>query len=104
MNTVAVRLVEPEFAAAAQTTTTDPVPDAAEVSVSQEAELLAVHAHDAPVLRLALPVPAAAEIEADVGERLYVHTTFPAAWLTVRVCAPTVIMPMRAAPAFGATE
>lgn len=56
-----------------------PLPEAGEVSVSHAAFDAAVHAQLASVVSAELPVAPTAPTLADIGLRLYVHATEPAA-------------------------
>ena len=69
--------------------------------VSHAAFDVAVHAHPAPPVTLTVPVVAPAAGLALVGLIEYVH---PLAWLTVKVWPAIVIVPVRAASVFAATE
>jgi hypothetical protein len=74
-----------------------PLPVAPAVTVSQLVLLLtAVHEHPVGAVTLVDPGPPPATTDCDAGETLTLHVT--AAWLTVNVCPPMVIVPARVVP------
>jgi len=66
--------------------------------------LVAVHAHVLPAMTLTEPVAPFGDANALLGLSELVHARLPAAWLTVNVCPPMVIVPLRAAPEFIPTK
>jgi hypothetical protein len=92
---VALRDAVVVFATAVYRTVVDPVPFAADVTVSQSGLLLtAVHAHPFELaVRLNDPLAPEAATLADDGDTEYAHV--PAACVTVKVCPATVSVPVR---------
>ena len=88
------------LAAAVKLTVPLPVPVLPEVIVIHGELLLAVQVHPAEVVTVTLPVPPAAFTFKSVGVTVKVQ---PDCWLTVKVCPPAVIVPVRGGPAFGCT-
>ena len=71
-----------------------PLPDAPAVIVIQLALLAAVQLQPVPAVTLTVPVAAADEVRFDdVGEMVKLHGT--PACVTVNVCPPIVIVPVR---------
>ena len=63
------------------------------VTVSQEGVLLiTVQGHCAPVLTVNVPVPLVAGTFSAFEDKVYAQ---PLSWVTVKVCPPTVIVPVR---------
>lgn len=71
--------------------------------VSQGALLVAVQPQPVPAVTVTVPVVAADDVRLDdVGEIVNAHDT--PAWVTVNVCPPIVIVPVReVVPVFAAT-
>jgi hypothetical protein len=84
----------PLFAAALKLTWPAPVPLEAVVNESHPSLVLADHAHPEVVVIVTDPVPPAAATDWLVGLIENVHAA--AAWFTVKVCPPMVIVPTRA--------
>ena len=81
-----------------------PLPDAPAVTVNQLVALLtAVQLQPVPAVTVTVPVAAADVVRLDdVGEMVNVHGA--PAWVTVKVCPPIVIVPVRdAVVVFAAT-
>jgi len=91
---VAVRLLEDEFAATVKLTVPDPLPLAGE-TVTQLALLVAVHVQPAGVVRLTVPLLPAAATFCEVLPSVYVHAE--AGCVTVNVCAAMVSVAVRLA-------
>jgi len=73
-----------------------PLPLAPEVTVIQASLLVAVQLQLEPAMTLMLPVAAIDDVRFDdVGEIVNVHGA--PAWVTVKVCPPIVIVPVREA-------
>ena len=79
------------------------MPLAPALIVIQPALLAAVHVHPVPAVTATLPVAAADVVRfEDVGEIVNVHGA--PAWVTVKVCPPIVIVPLRdVVPVLAAT-
>jgi hypothetical protein len=90
---VPVRGVVVELAATLKVTAPLPEPLAPPVMVIQLALLVAFHVHPADVVTVTAPVPPSASTDWDVGEIVYVHGA--AACVTVNVCPPAVMVPVR---------
>jgi hypothetical protein len=85
------------FAAALKLTVPVPLPLAPAVTVNQPVSLLAaVHAQPVADVTVVDPVPPPATTDCDVGASENVHVA--AAWFTVNVCPPIVIVPARVVP------
>jgi hypothetical protein len=85
------------LAAALKLTVPVPLPLAPAVTVSQLVLLLtAVHAQPVADVTVVDPVPPPATTDCDVGASENEHVA--AAWFTVNVCAPMVIVPARVVP------
>ena len=80
-----------------------PVPDAPAVIVIQSTLLVANHPHPEPPVTPTVPVAAADVVRFDdVG--LIVNVQGAPAWVTVKVCPPIVIVPVRdVVPVLAAT-
>ena len=80
-----------------------PLPDAPALIVIHESLLAAVHAQPVPAVTVTVPVVAADEVRFDdVGAMVKVHGA--PACVTVKVCPPIVIVPLReVVPVFAAT-
>jgi hypothetical protein len=91
----------PVVGAALNPTVPEPVPLAPEVTVSQEALLVAVHAQPPPVATSMFPVPPLDGISVVSGEIEYEQLAGPC-WFTLNVCPAIVTVPERAA-VVGAT-
>ena len=80
-----------------------PLPDAPAVTVIQASLLAADQPQPVPAVTLTVPVAAAAVVKLeDVGA--IVNVQGAPAWVTVKVCPPTVIVPVReVVPALAAT-
>jgi hypothetical protein len=91
----------PGFRGALNTTTPFPVPDDPAVMVIQGAFDVALQAHPVPALTFVLPSPPAAAMSTASGDSAKPHGA--AAWVTVKVCAAIVAVPVRDAPEFAAT-
>ena len=80
-----------------------PLPDAPAVIVIQVALLVAVQLQPVPAVTVTVPVTAADVVRFDdVGEMVNVHGA--PAWVTVKVCPPIVIVPLRdVVPVLAAT-
>jgi hypothetical protein len=87
-------------AAALYCTVPPPLPLAPDVTVSQDALLVAVHGHPAPVVTVTLPVPPAAGTLALVGA---IEMEQPLPCVTVIVEPPKRIVPVLAGPVSAAT-
>ena len=70
-----------------------PVPFALPLVLIQLTSLVAVHAHPIDVFTANDPLPPAAAMDWDAGESVYAHDA--PACVTVNVCPPTVIVPLR---------
>ena len=91
----------PVLAAAVKLTVPFPVPVLPEVIVIHGELLVAVQVHPGEeVVTVTLPVPPAALTFKLVGVTVKVQ---PDCWLTVKVCPPAVIVPVRGGPAFACT-
>ena len=88
------------LAAAVKLTVPLPLPVLPEVIVIHGELLAAVQVHPVDVVTVTLPVPPVALTFKLVGETVKVQ---PDCWLTVKVCPPAVIVPVRGGPAFGCT-
>ena len=94
MVTVPERCAVPVLAATTTLTLALPVPLPLEPSVSQDALLVAVHAHVLPVVRVTSVVsPAVGDVRI-AGVSAYEHVGTPAC-VTVKVCPAIVTVPMR---------
>ena len=89
----------PVWAAAEKDTVPLPLPREPPVMEIQSALLAAVHAHALPAVTPTLPVPPSPGTLALDDEREYEH---PAAWVTVKVLPPAVIVAVRAGPLLAA--
>jgi len=95
---VPVKLLLPLLAGALNETVPLPVPEVGGVIVRKDAVVAAIQAHDeADAVNVKLPVPPAAGRVALVELRVKLQVT-AAAWVTVKVCSPAVITPVRAEP------
>ena len=93
------------LAAALYATVPLPLPLAPLLIVSHDALLVAVQLQLAPLVTPTVPVAAAEDVRVDdVGEIANVHGDEPG-WVTVNVCPPIVIVPLReVVPVLAATE
>ena len=80
-----------------------PLPEAPALIVIHVSLLAAVQLHPVPAVTVTVPVAAADVVRFDeVGAMVKVHGA--PAWVTVNVCPPIVIVPVRdVVPAFAAT-
>src|SRR5205814_1170960 len=91
---VPVRALVALLAATLNVTVPLSVPLGVPVTVTQLTPLVAVQLHPAPVVTVKDPVPPDDGSDCEIGESAYVHGA--AACVTVNVCPPTVIVPVRA--------
>src|SRR5262245_4490174 len=81
-----------------------PTPVAPPVIVIQPSAVAASQWQPAPVVTLKKPLPPSTGYNPLPGLRANVQLAWFGAWVTVRVCPPTVIAPTRCPPALAATE
>jgi len=99
--TVPVRDAVPVFAATLSDTVPLPLPEEPEVTVIHATLLSADHPHEVPAVTPTVNVPPPEPADWLAGEMLKVQ---PAeAWVTVKVCPPAVILPVRVPPLFATT-
>ena len=99
--TVPVRDAVPAFAATWTDTLPLPLPEAPAVTVIHAALLTADHVHEVLAVTPTVKVPPAELADWLAGEMLKVQPA--AAWVTVNVFPPAVILPVRVPPLFAAT-
>lgn len=99
--TVPVRDTVPVFAATRTDTLPLPLPEAPAVTVIHEALLSADHVHEVLAVTPTVNVPPPEPADWLAGEMLKVQPG--AAWVTVNVFPPAVILPVRVPPLFATT-
>ena len=99
--TVPVRDVVPAFAPTLTVTLPFPLPEVPDVTVIQATLLSADHPHEVPAVTPTVNVPPPEPADVLAGEMLNVQ---PAPdWVTLKVCPPAVMVPVRVAPLFAWT-